>query len=152
MLLSVTACKSELDKDREAAQIASKRFQELDTTTVDVYPQFKDCDELLSSSDCFYKNLHQLIKSRLSSDTLSMEIKAKDSLVAQFTVNKIGRISYDSISRCANHLDKKYLDSIMQQKFQDLPTIDSALKQGTPVSSSYLVPIVVQPVGTTLDQ
>ena len=148
----ITACKSDLEKDQEAAQIAADRFNQVDTTMVDMYPQFKGCDELSSTSECFYSNLHELIKLRLATDTLSMEIKAKDSLVAQFTVSKQGNISYDSISHCAVYLDKKYLDSVLQKKLEDLPKIDSALKQGTPVSSTYLVPIVVQPVAPKVGQ
>lgn len=155
MLLAVlllVSCKSEVEKDQEAASKAHQRFQNIDITAVDVFPQFEDCDEMESTADCFYAHLHDLIKKRLTADTLSMNIKSKDSLVATFTVTDEGMIQYDSIAHSAQHLDRAFMDSILKSKLMDLPKIDSALKQGIPVSSSYLVPVVVLPIGEKTGQ
>ena len=143
---SLHSCKTETQKNEEATSQAIERYENLDKASVDVFPQFKECNELDSTSNCFYKNMHQLIQKRLSSDTLLMEIKQKDSLVAAFTVTEKGQIQYDSIAYCAHHLDRKFMDSTIQSKLMQLPKIDSALKQGIPVASSYLVPIVVRPI------
>lgn len=148
----MVSCKSDFEKNKDASELATIRFKSMDTTMVDVYPQFDGCDELEISPVCFYKNLHELIKQKLAIDTLHMEIKSKDSLIAQFTVSKDGQIRYDSITQGAQHLDKYYINSLFQNRFVDLPSIDSALKQGTPVSSSYQVPIVIKPVLIDIDQ
>ncbi|WP_194850224.1 hypothetical protein [Nonlabens antarcticus] len=151
-LLLLNSCKTETQKNDEATTQAMDRFKNLDTKSVDVFPQFVDCDELETTSDCFYARMHELIQTRLSTDTLNMEIKQKDSLVAVFTVTDKGQIRYDSIAYCANHLDRTFMDSTLNSKLVDLPKIDSALKQGVPVASSYLVPVVVQPINAHSDQ
>jgi hypothetical protein len=140
------SCKTESEKREEASQQAMERFEQLDTFSVDSYPQFKGCDEIDTTSHCFYKHLHQLITDRLTTDTLQVAIAKKDSLVATFTVSELGRIQYDSIAYCARHLDQQFMDSTLRRKLVNLPVIDSAIKQGVPVSSSYLVPVVVQPI------
>lgn len=145
-VMVMVSCKSDFEKNKDASELATIRFKSMDTTMVDVYPQFDGCDELEISPDCFHKNLHQLIKQKLLIDTLHMEIKSSDSFMAQFTISKNGQIRYDSITQGAQHLDKSYIDSVFQNRFVNLPGINSALKQGTPVSSSYQVPIVIKPV------
>ena len=146
------SCQTDHEKTTSASRLAAQRFGHLDTSTVDTYPQFEDCNELNPTADCFYGNLHTLIRNRLMIDTLSLDISKKDSLVARFTVHKSGQIVYDSVYRCAQEMDKKLLDSILINKLTNLPVIDSALKQGTPVSSSYLVPIIINPITTIGDQ
>jgi len=152
ILLLLCSCKSETQKNQEAATHASERFHALDKNAVDIFPQFEECNEMESSPECFYSSLHDLIQKRLSADTLSINIKRKDSLVAAFTVSEKGLIQYDSIVYCAQHLDRAFMDSIMSRKLMDLPKIDSALKQGVPVSSSYLVPVVVKPISQQAGQ
>ncbi len=147
LLFSIISCKSEDEKNSQASGKAVEMFDGLDKKSVDIYPQFTSCDEMEQNSDCFYKNMHQLIQEKLSVDTLHLAIKEKDSLVAAFTVTERGQIRFDSIAYCAQHLDRKFIDSTIQSKLTNLPQIDSALKQGIPVSSSYLVPIVVKPIG-----
>ena len=152
LLLLLSSCKTDTEKRMEASSKAINRFEQLDKSTVDVYPQFTDCDEMDTTASCFYENLHEMIRNKLMADTLAMEISKKDSLIAQFTVDKKGLITYDSIYRCAQNLDRKFLDSVLGVKLKNLPNIDSALKQGTPVSSSYLVPVVIHPMEKLIDQ
>ncbi len=151
-LMFSVSCKTENEKTEEASLQANERFQNLDKAVVDVYPQFEGCDEMDSAPDCFYNKLHALIQQRLTQDTLTMQIKQLDSLVTAFTVTEKGIVRYDSIVDSAQHIDRVFLDSILRVKLKDLPVIDSALKQGIPVSSSYLVPVVVKPIGDKIDQ
>jgi hypothetical protein len=72
--------------------------------------------------------------------------------VAAFTVTDKGKILFDSIAFSAQHLDLRFMDSTITSKLADLPKIDSALKQGIPVASSYLVPVVVKPIDKTSNQ
>jgi hypothetical protein len=152
LVLSCYSCKTETEKSSEATLQAAERFNNLDKASVDIYPQFAECDEMDATSDCFYSNLHRLIQDRLATDTLTMEIKRKDSLVAAFTVTDKGKILFDSIAFSAQHLDLRFMDSTITSKLADLPKIDSALKQGIPVASSYLVPVVVKPIDKTSNQ
>ncbi len=143
--VSIISCKSDAVKQQEATQIAQERFTDVDTTTVDVYPQFENCDELDTTPDCFYRTLKDLVQSRLTLDSLQLEIQQQDSLVAQFTVSRGGVISFDHITHCAQHLNKEQLEVVFARQLNQLPIIDSALKQGIPVASSYILPIIVKP-------
>ncbi|WP_124978774.1 hypothetical protein [Nonlabens xiamenensis] len=146
-LMCLQACRDKASLQKEASAIADRQFEEIDLERIDQYPQFSECDELQQGPDCFYQHLHQLIATRLREDRLSWQLEASDSLVARISVSANGQIRYDSIARCAERIDKKRMDSVLRKKLDHLPKIQSALKKDIPVSSSYLLPIILQPVG-----
>lgn len=153
LLLLLTACKTDQEIQLEAQEKASLRFQELDKSQLDAYPLFDGCDEMVNNADCFYSHLQQLINDRLAMCDLDLQLAARDSVVASVTVLKSGQIRYDSILQPGlNHIAHKKIDSLLQSRLAHLPAIQSALKQDIPVTSSYLLPIVLTPAIDPLDQ
>ena len=144
--LLLVACKTDQEILNEAREQADLQYNNLDQSVIDAYPLFEGCDELINSPDCFYSHLQLLINDRLSMCDLDIKLAAKDSIVASISVLKSGKITYDSIiSPDQTHSSYVKIDSLLSARLSALPTIESALKQDIPVTTSYRLPVVLTP-------
>jgi hypothetical protein len=141
--LLITGCKTEEEIQTAAEQRAQEEFSQLDITRVDRYPLFENCDEMLTTPDCFYSELHQLITKKLTAQIYDYKWTSKDSLVAAITVSAAGQLHYDSIVSAAYEVDKVALDAIFRKQLHPLCKIEPAIVQGVPVRTSYLIPIKI---------
>ena len=146
----LTSCKTDQQIDAAAEQLAEESFQELQLTSVDRYPLFENCDEMINNSDCFYRELHTLIAGKLKGHIYNYKWTTGDSLIAAITVKSDGQLQYDSIVSAAVNIDKKRLDSIFREQLNPLCKIEPAIVQGVPVSTSYSLPIKFK-IRTTSD-
>lgn len=147
LFLSVcVSCLSEEDKEERALDMARKEMQNIDMDYVDRYPVFDDCDEMLTTSDCFYETLCNVIDQKLREDYIAIQLEQRDSVYASISVDNKGVIEYDSIFKCARTINKERLDSILKDRLTDFPIIKSAVKRSIPVSTTYRLPIVFIPV------
>lgn len=142
----VISCLSEDEKRKQADLKAQKELDYYDMSSIDSYPVFNNCDEMLTTPDCFYKNLHSTVYNKLKEQKIPIRLAVKDSVYLSITVAKTGQIQYDSIFKCAKEIDKFKVDSILKIRLSELPVIESARKRSIPVSSSYRLPIVFIPV------
>ena len=141
-----TSCLSDEEKREQANLKAQKELEYYDMSSIDSYPVFDNCDEMLTTPDCFYENLHSTVYNKLKEQKIPIRLAVKDSVYLSITVAKSGKIKYDSIFKCAKEIDKFKMDSLLQTRLNDLPVIESARKRSIPVSSSYRLPIVFIPV------
>lgn len=147
LFLSVcVSCLSVEDKEEQAQDMARKEMQNLDMKSIDRYPVFDDCDEMFTTSDCFYETLCNIIDLKLREDYIAIQLEQRDSVYASITVGRKGIITYDSIFKCNATIDKVKLDSILKDRLTDFPIIKSAVKRSIPVATSYRLPIVFIPV------
>ncbi|AZQ42830.1 hypothetical protein [Nonlabens ponticola] len=145
LALLVASCKTDADKNLEAQRMAQERFERVDMSEVDIYPRFDNCDELDQNKECFYEAMQELISNRLLNNQLQQTISSRDSIVALLEVNAQGQLSYKGLVDSAYHVNKVSMDSLLNIALADLPSIDSALKQGIPVATSYQLPIIIVP-------
>lgn len=147
LFLSIcVSCLSEDYKEERAHDMARIEMQSIDMDSVDRYPVFDNCDEMLTTSDCFYKTLFNVIDQKLRKDYIAIQLEQKDSVYASISVDNKGVIEYDGIFKCARSIDKERLDSILKDRLADFPVIKSAVKRSIPVSTTYRLPIVFIPV------
>jgi hypothetical protein len=151
LLVLTTACKTEEEIQTAAEALAEKEFSQIDITRVDRYPLFENCDEMLTTPDCFYTELHQLVTEKLSRQIYDYKWTTKDSLVAAITVKASGQVQYDSIVSAAASINQKELDSIFRKQLYPLCKIEPAILQGIPVTTSYLLPIKITAVTESVD-
>lgn len=140
------SCLSEEQKKVQADEKAMKKLEYLDMTSIDRYPLFDNCDEMLTTSDCFYEQLHALVQQKLSAGEIPIHLAKKDSIYLSITVSKEGRISYDSLYKCAPTIDKDYIDALLKKRLNNFPVIKSAQKKSIPVATTYSLPVVFSPV------
>jgi hypothetical protein len=140
------SCLSEEQKREQANKSAIKDLENLDMTAIDSYPLFDACDEMITTADCFYKNLHEIIDQKLKSGAVPIQLEKKDSIYASITVSKQGRIQYDSIFKSAAAIDKDQMDALLKSRLHSFPVIESAIKSSRPVATTYKLPIIFSPV------
>jgi aminoglycoside phosphotransferase family enzyme len=146
MLSLLTACVSKEKQEVKAAQLAQQRFNEVDLTTPDSYPQFDNCDELDQAKDCFYQQLHELIQQRLIDRKIQGLDKDIDTLMATITISKEGVIAFKGIDNNDSTRFYHRIDSMLQISLKDLGHIAPATKQGIPIFSTYKLPVVLAPI------
>lgn len=149
--LLFASCKTEEEIQIEAENRAQEEFSQLDITKVDRYPVFENCDEMITTSDCFYSELHQLITDKLANQIYDHKWSSRDSLVAAITVKASGQLHYDSIVSAAVDINKNELDSIFKKQLNPLCKIEPAIVQGIPVTTSYLLPIKITAAVEVID-
>jgi hypothetical protein len=140
------SCLSEKQKNARANQLALDKIESIDMTSIDHFPVFKACDEMLTTPDCFYEELHKVIDCKLRTPSIPIKLSRKDSLYASITVSKTGVIQYDSIYKCATGIDREQTHELFKNRLKDFPTVESARKMSIPITTTYKLPIIFSPV------
>lgn len=140
-----SSCRTQEQKEQEAQMRAQFRLESIDFSTPDQLPLFEDCDEMENAANCFYKKLCEQVELKLKNHDLQFEITKTDSVTAILIVDKSGFIKYDSLSGSVFSDKDIIVDSLLKNRLKDMVQIKPALKQGIPVNSSYLLPVVIKP-------
>ncbi|WP_438962219.1 hypothetical protein [Nonlabens sp.] len=142
---TATSCLTQEQQEQEAQSRAQLRLQSIDFTAPDQLPLFEGCDELENVEICFYKKLYEQVELRLNNHHLQFEVTKTDSLTAIIRVDKNGFIKYDGLSGHTFSDKDIMVDSLLKNELQDMDQIKPALKQGVPVNSAYLLPVIIKP-------
>jgi len=59
------SCLSDKQKKVQADEKAMKKLEYLDMNSIDRYPLFDNCDEMLTTADCFYEQLHAVVDQKI---------------------------------------------------------------------------------------
>lgn len=140
------SCLSDKQKNAQANKLAADKIESIDMTSIDHFPVFEDCDEMLTTPDCFYKELHAVVDRKLRMSLIPLQLKTKDSVYASITVSKTGIIQYDSIYKCASDIDREQIHELFKSRLKDFPVVESARKMSIPIATTYKLPIIFSPV------
>lgn len=140
------SCLSDKQKNAQANKLAVDKIESLDMTSIDHYPVFPDCDEMLTIPNCFYKELHKAVDQRLRASLIPIQLSSKDSVYASITVSRTGVIQYDSIYKCATVIDREQMHELFKSRLKDFPIVESARKMSIPITTTYKLPIIFSPV------
>ena len=146
MCVITSSCRTQEQNEQEANQLAKKRLQEVDLSSPDKYPLFDGCDELENAITCFYEKLQEQVALKLKDHQLQFEITQRDSVMAVLFVDKKGSISYKGLQSAPVNDREKIVDSLLEERLQQICKIEPAYKQNVPVNSSYLLPVIIKPV------
>lgn len=146
LIVLSSSCMNEQERQQRASKIAQQQFEKVDLSKLDQYPLFPNCDEMLDNKECFSRELHSLIHKKLASSTNKIELIKQDSISISITVTKEGNIKYDSLVTHAHHVNSDQITLFLSEALTELPRINSALKKDIPVSSSFIVPVVFEPI------
>ncbi|MEN8804960.1 MAG: hypothetical protein ABF278_04985 [Wenyingzhuangia sp.] len=128
--------------------LQNKKDSVIDFTQIDRFPQFDNCNEMLDfekGKNCFEQTIHHKISKGIQVLKLSTKENITDTIQIQFTIDKHGRFSCNSIETKAvlkTSLPKLSLE--IQKMIQSLPTLQPAQKRGIPVSSTYTIPLLIK--------
>ncbi|MDO6800897.1 hypothetical protein Q4595_00415 [Wenyingzhuangia sp. 1_MG-2023] len=120
----------------------------IDFSQVDQFPQFKNCDALLNHQKgkiCFENTLHQKINDRVQNLKLKSTYIISDTLLIHFTIDKEGCFKCNKI-KVSDTLQLYFPDLTkkVQEIIHELDPVNPAQKRGIPVTSTYMIPILIQ--------
>lgn len=131
----------------EKQVLLEQRLQEIDWTEVSRYPSVSTCDSILDKTlqkACFFEFLTRSVQERLDIDTLTIMYPEIDTITVKVIVYPDATIKFEP------HYDKELsygnqkIDSIIQLRLQDFPKIEPAQKEGIPVKSEFVLPIILK--------
>jgi len=120
----------------------------IDYSTVDVYPMFKNCENLdgeEKQEHCFGSELVEQLEQHIVLEKVKGPIATYDTIyielsIAQDNIIRIAEINSSDIIR--DKIPK--LDSVLTASINQLPAlIQPAIKRGIPVKSKYKLPILI---------
>lgn len=143
-ILLLVACKKaeqSIEKDKPV------ELAKFDFSSVDKYPIFSNCDELLSTkkeSKCFASQLHAFLQDVFKDHQEKISKLNKSNLNFYMSINQSGKLSLDSINPEIKTHDSKYLKQIIKTRSDNL-NIKPALKQGIPVKVNFKLSVKISP-------
>lgn len=130
-----------------------KHLNSLDTSTIDKFPIFKDCEQLdqdlSAEKNCFITSLSTYIGNSLFENKLVLEKELDTSFQVAIQVSETGKVTIKAFE--INAILKEnipQIEQIIQQSIDELPEIEPALKKTqsgelVPVKTQFVIPIRV---------
>jgi len=144
LIIGLTSCDFIITKKSDKTKI-EKTTEPIDFSSVDAYPLLKECEEMSSrklQKECFYKLLSKQIEVSLSNKNISFSKSLIDTIQVRINVSSKGIISVKSLN-ISNNLDYTELRNAIIQSIDSLPQIQPAIKRGIPVTTEFVLPIVL---------
>jgi len=131
-----------------------ERLDSLDTSTIDKFPVFKECEELdenlAAESNCFITSLSAYIGNSLFKNKLILEDELDTSFQVIIQVSEVGKVTIVSFEIDKNLKENiPNIEQIIEQSISELPEIGAAYKktqsgeQQVPVKTQFIIPIRV---------
>lgn len=139
LLVACTKTKQSFQKDKPVQPT------KIDFSSVDKYPIFSNCDELLSTkkeSKCFARELHAFLHNTLKDHQQKIKQLEKSNFNFYMSIDQSGNIRLDSISPQIKSIASDYLKQIVKKRAENLD-IKPALKQGIPVKVNFKLPVKI---------
>lgn len=140
LFLELSSCESIITKK----SVYIPKIEEIDYSSIDSYPIFSECDENTlkqSQKECFYKLLSKKIEQSLNDKKITY-LTVNDTILVYIKVNSKGQIQVNNIT-INNDVRFKELKIAITQSIEQLPETQPAIKMGIPVTTEFLLPIVV---------
>jgi hypothetical protein len=133
-------------KEHATEERIQKRLEELDTSKIDKFPIFKDCEQLdentVTEKDCFISSLSAYITNSLFAHKLVLENELDNTFQVAIEVSDLGKVSVKSFEvDSILNANIPNMNAIIQQSIDDLPEIKPALKK---IHSGELIPVKTQ--------
>lgn len=144
----VTSCQYFEKQVPSEKELLQKELKAINWKEVDEYPSFADCDKLEDKTQrkqCFFEYLTQLIQEKLQVDTLSVLYPELDTIEVKVTVFPDSRMQFEpQFPNDSVAYDTIKIDSILHVKLVDFPKVNPAIKQGIPVKTQFILPVIIK--------
>lgn len=143
----VTSCEFGAKQLPNQDQLLQEELNKIDWSKVDTYPSTPLCDTvqgIQEQKDCFFAFITTQLQERLYADTLKGQFKHIDTVKVMVTVQANAVVKFkiyetpDSL-----YAQSISIDSLLKSKEKDFPTILPATKRGIPVTSEFIIPVIL---------
>lgn len=129
-------------------ELLKERLKEINWKEVTVYPSIAECDSLLGKEEkkqCFFTYVTQLIQQKLNDDSLNKQYPNSDTIQVRITVFPDSKITFEpQFPSEEKTYSKEKIDSIIQARLVDFPKIEPAQKEGIPVKTEFILPVILK--------
>ena len=131
--------------DEEA--LLQKRLKEINWNEVSSYPSVAECDAILDKEEkkeCFFSVMSRLVQEKLDIDTIAILYPEADTIAVKVTVFADATLKFEpQVPQDSISYDKVKVDSIINARLVDFPKIEPAQKEGVPVTSQFILPVIL---------
>lgn len=149
LLLGLISCEKLFDKNTSTNhQVINE--QPIDFTMVDAYPLLPECKKYTSrevQKDCFYQFLSKRIELALSKKQFPLNNELKDTIQVKIIIDKTGKSKVKTINLPNDSAYKELKEAIISS-IDSLPQVAPAIKAGIPVTTEFILPIIIKPAKT----
>jgi hypothetical protein len=148
LLICGTSC-DDLRKPIPSKEILlQEELKSIDWNQVDQYPSIVECENIADKDQrqqCFFEYLTSIIQQKLSQDTLPFSGVDIDTIIVKVTVFPDATIDFEpQFPKDSVAYDKIKIDSLLTDKLKDFPRINPALKRGIPVTTQFILPVILK--------
>lgn len=127
--------------------LLKKELNKVNWKEVDEFPSVLNCDSLTNKAErkkCFFDFMTQNIQQKIGNDTIKKLYPKKDTLQLKITIFADARIKFSpSFDNDSLQFETTKIDSIIQLKLTNFPTVEPAIKRGLKVKSQFVLPILL---------
>jgi hypothetical protein len=128
-------------------ELLQQRLKEIDWKKVSSYPSLAECDAINDKAlkkECFFSTMTRLIQEKLDTDTIAMLYPEIDTIQVKVTVFPNATLQFEpQIVQDSVRYDVVKIDSIIKARLVNFPKIEPAQKEGVPVKSQFIVPVIL---------
>ena len=147
LFIGLVSCDKIIHNNR--TDTSQTELEPIDFSTIDAYPLLPECEQITSRNlqkECFYKLLSKRIELELSKKNITLTKNINDTIQVNINVSCKGIISVKSINLSDKETYKDFKKAIIQS-IATLPQIQPGIKSGIPVTTEFVLPIVLKPNG-----
>jgi hypothetical protein len=148
MFLSFASCQYFEKQVPSEQELLQKQIKEINWKVVDEYPSITECEKITDKAlrkQCFFEFLANTIQEKLSVDTLSILYPELDTIEVKVTINPDASMVFEpQFPKDSVAYDTIKIDSILKIKLVDFPKVNPAIKQGLPVKTQFILPVIIK--------
>ena len=146
-LCLLVSCQWFDEKAPDKDMLLQQRLNEIDWNGVSSYPSVAGCEGELDKEarkNCFFEAMARLVQEKLDADTIAVLYPEMDTINVKVTVYPDARILFESqFEPDSTSYDRKVIDSIIKNRLADFPPVEPAQKEGIPVTTQFILPVVI---------
>jgi hypothetical protein len=145
-LLLLTSCQYFEKQVPDEDALLQQRLKEIDWNKVSSYPSFPECDAITDKNlrkECFFNTLTRLVQERLGADTVALLFPQMDTITLKVTVLADASMTFEPQFPADTTINTSQIDSILRVKLVDFPKVEPAQKEGVPVTSQFILPVIL---------
>jgi len=128
-------------------ELLQKRLKEINWNEVSKYPSIAECDAIIEKEmkkECFFAQMVLLIQQKLDLDTIGLLYPEMDTIQFKVTVFSNATLKFEpQIPADGADFTRIKVDSIIRARLVDFPKIEPAQKEGVPVTTQFILPVIL---------
>ena len=147
LLVLTVSCQLKYNQLPDEEVLLKEELDKIDWTKVDAYPTVDLCDSLLddkSKRDCFFAFITQNLQVRFNADTIEGNFTQLDTLKILVTVKTDSQVEFELYDLPETLIEQtKTINKFLHEQGQVFSVVHPAVKRGVPVTSQFIIPVVL---------